>query len=238
MSGKHKNTLFFPGLLFFFVFRPVCLSSAPRTKQLHRTQTPESSSRNCTADNIHPNMLSTTSYVFSDDARATAFRRAVRSGVAGRQEYAMPGSGVSAQEVQRAYLRYCAEQQEQGQNDNTQGAPSPYLPVMDNQAPPAYSIETDDQAPPPYTSTPISGMTPTAHLDMLLYSNTCTPLSPPEYTEAISTSPPPPPSYGIVISRSTTTTDRTPSRTSMSRIFAGCTTRTSRKQVQKQAIQG
>ncbi|KAG9519429.1 hypothetical protein KCV07_g4969, partial [Aureobasidium melanogenum] len=180
-------------------------------------------------------MLSTTSYVFSNDARATAFRRAVRSGVAGRQEYAMPGSGLSAQEVQRAYLRYCAELQEQGQSDNTQGASSPYLPVMDNQAPPAYSIETDDQTPPPYTSTPTSGMTPTAQLDMLLYSNTSTPPSPPEYTEAISTSPPPP-SYENVISTSTTTTD-TPSRTSMSRIFAGCITRTSRKQVYKKTIQ-
>ncbi|KAH0169328.1 hypothetical protein KCU67_g3106, partial [Aureobasidium melanogenum] len=169
-------------------------------------------------------MLSTTPYIFSNDARATAFRRAVRSGVAGRQEYAMPGSGLSAQEVKRAYLRYCAEQQDQGQSDNTQGASLPYLPVMDN------------QAPPPYTSTPAFEMTPTAQLDMLLYSNTCTPPSPPGYTEATVTYPPPP-SYEDSVSTRTTTTDQTPSRTSMSRIFAGCTTRTSRKQVHKKAIQ-
>ncbi|KAH0395781.1 hypothetical protein KCU89_g9979, partial [Aureobasidium melanogenum] len=154
-------------------------------------------------------MLSTTSYIFSNDARATAFRRAVRSQVARRQEYAVPGSGLSAQE---------------GQSDNTQQTPPPYLLVMDNQAPPAYSLETDDQtlpastpsamdqAPPPYTSTPAFEMTPTAHLDMLLYSNTCTPPSPPEYTEAITTTTPP--SYEHVVSARTTTTDQTPSRTS------------------------
>ncbi|KAH0379623.1 hypothetical protein KCU92_g8062, partial [Aureobasidium melanogenum] len=171
-------------------------------------------------------MLSTTSYIFSNDARATAFRRAVRSQVARRQEYAVPGLGLSAQEVQRAYLRYCAEQQDQGQSDNTQQTPPPYLLVMDNQAPPAYSLETDDQtlpastpsamdqAPPPYTSTPAFEMTPTAHLDMLLYSNTCTPPSPPEYTEAITITTPPP-SYEDSVSVRTTKTDQTPSRTSI-----------------------
>ncbi|KAG9735862.1 hypothetical protein KCU73_g10402, partial [Aureobasidium melanogenum] len=156
-------------------------------------------------------MLSTTPYIFSNDARATAFRRAVRSGVAGRQEYAMPGSGLSAQEVQRAYLRYCAEQQEQGQSDNTQGAPLPYLLVMDN------------QAPPPYTSTPAFEMTPTAQLDMLLYSNTCTPPSPPGYTEATVTYPPPP-SYEDSVSIRTTTTDQTPSRTKLQIVYNNLTT--------------
>ncbi|KAG9957816.1 hypothetical protein KCU61_g8826, partial [Aureobasidium melanogenum] len=195
-------------------------------------------------------MLSTTSYVFSNDARATAFRRAVRSGVARRQGYAVPGPGASAQEVQRAYLRYCAEQQNQGQSGSAQQPPPPYMLAMDNQAPPAYSLETQhhtppactpsamEQAPPPYTSTPASEMTPTAQLDMLLYSNTSTPPSPPEYTEAITTTPPP--SYDSVVSTRTTsitTTDQTPSRTSMNMIFAGSITGTSRKQVQKQAIQ-
>ncbi|KAG9597887.1 hypothetical protein KCU86_g5839, partial [Aureobasidium melanogenum] len=151
-------------------------------------------------------MLSDTSYVFSNDARATAFRRAVRSGVARRQECAVPGSGASAQEVQRAYLRYCREQQSQGQSGSAQ------------QAPPSYTSSANDQAPPPYTSTPAYEMTPTAQLDMLLYNNTSTPPSPPEYTETTATSPPPP-SYENVISTrttSTTTTDQTPSRTSLS----------------------
>ncbi|KAG9848370.1 hypothetical protein KCU98_g8276, partial [Aureobasidium melanogenum] len=185
-------------------------------------------------------MLSTTSYIFSNDGRATAFRRAVRSDVAHRQEYVVPGSGASAQEVQRAYLRYCQEQQEQGQSDSAHQAPPSYTPSVNNQAPPPYTPFTDDQAPPPYTYSTVSNMTPTAQLNMLLYSNTSTPPSPPEYTEAIAT---PPPSYESVVATritsdsTTTTTDQPPSRTRLSTIFAGCTTRTSRKQVQKQAIQ-
>ncbi|KAH0343373.1 NAD(P)-binding protein, partial [Aureobasidium melanogenum] len=178
-------------------------------------------------------MLSTTSYAFSNDARATAFRRAVRSGVARRQGYAVPGSGASAQEVQRAYLRYCAEQQSQGQSGSAQQALPPYMLAMDNQAPPAYSLETQhhtppactpsamEQAPPPYTSTPASEMTPTAQLDQLLYSNISTPPSSPDYTQAISALPSPP-SYENVVSACTPTTsrsintmDQTLSRTSL-----------------------
>ncbi|KAG9664026.1 NAD(P)-binding protein, partial [Aureobasidium melanogenum] len=164
-------------------------------------------------------MLSTTSYAFSNDARVTAFRRAVRSGVARRQEYAVPGSGASAQEVQRAYLRYCAEQQSQGQSGSAQQTPPPYILAMDNQAPPAYSLETQhhtppactpsamEQAPPPYTSIPASEMTPTAQLDQLLYSNISTPPSSPDYTQAISALPSPP-SYEDVVSACTPTTSR------------------------------
>ncbi|KAG9868733.1 hypothetical protein KCU77_g14, partial [Aureobasidium melanogenum] len=93
-----------------------------------------------------------------------------------------------------------------------------------------------EQAPPPYTSIPASEMTPTAQLDQLLYSNISTPPSSPDYTQAISALPSPP-SYKDVVSACTPTTsrsintmDQTLSRTSMSRIFASCTTRTSRKQ--------
>ncbi|KAG9568134.1 NAD(P)-binding protein, partial [Aureobasidium melanogenum] len=164
-------------------------------------------------------MLSTTSYAFSNDARATAFRRAVRSCVARRQEYAVPGSGASAQEVQRAYLRYCREQQNQGQSGSAQQPPPLYMLAMNDQAPPACSLETQhhtppactpsamEQAPPPYTSIPASEMTPTAQLDQLLYSNISTPPSSPDYTQAISALPSPP-SYEDVVSACTPTTSR------------------------------
>ncbi|KAH0365792.1 hypothetical protein KCU65_g5773, partial [Aureobasidium melanogenum] len=189
-------------------------------------------------------MHSTSSYIFSNDARATAFRRAVRSRVAHNQEYVLPGSGPSAQEVQQAYLRYCREQQSRGQSDDTQQAPPPYMPSADTLAPPSYTMSRDDQTPPRYTFTPASGMTPTAQLNFLLYSNTSTPPSPPEYAEAISLLSPP--SYNNVISartpttsisRSTTSTNQILSRTSMSTIFDNCTTRAPKKHIHNKAIQ-
>ncbi|KAH0331741.1 hypothetical protein KCU74_g4435, partial [Aureobasidium melanogenum] len=200
-------------------------------------------------------MHSTSAYVFSNDARATAFRRAVRSRVAHSQEYAMPGLGASAQEVQREYLRYCAEQ-DHGQSNGAQQAPPPYMPAMDDQAPPTYtpSVNTrgsssytpcaDHQAPPPYTSTPTSDMTPTARLDFLLYSNTSTPPSPPDYAEAISV-PPPPPSYESRVSAHTPTsssnnnnnTHQALSRQNIDTLFANCTTRTPKEQIRNRAIQ-
>lgn len=189
-------------------------------------------------------MLSTTSYIFSNDNRATEFRREVRNRVARRQEYAVPGSGASAQEVQRAYLRYCREQKHQGQSSDTQQAPPPYISSLDNQAPPSYTTSTNDQAPPPYSSSATCELTPTARLEVLLQGNASTPPSPPEYTEAIAS---PPPSYRDIASASTTTTlgssgsdnstNQTRSYQTMRHLFVNCTTRTPQKQIHKQAIQ-
>ncbi|KAH0334529.1 hypothetical protein KCU81_g9400, partial [Aureobasidium melanogenum] len=189
-------------------------------------------------------MHSTSAYVFSNDARATAFRRAVRSRVAHSQEYAMPGLGASAQEVQREFLRYCAEQ-DQGQSDGAQQAPPPYTPSTDTQVPSSAMLPRENQGPPPYTSTPTSDMTPTARLDFLLYSNTSTPPLPPDYAEAISAPPPPPPPpprYGNVISAHTPTsssrnTDQRFSHQPINNLSTGCTTRTPKKQIHNKAIQ-
>lgn len=197
-------------------------------------------------------MVPTTSYIFSNDTRATDFRREVRNRVARRQEYAVAGLGASAQEVQRAYLRYCREQQnqrQQGQSSEIQQAPPPYGLSMDNQAllsynastndqaPPSYHASTNDHTPPPYSSTATTEITPTARLELLLQGNASTPPSPPEYTEAITT--PPPPRYQDIASVGPTSssTNQTPSYQTMRDLFANCTTRTPRKQIHKQAIQ-
>ena len=171
-----------------------------------------------------------TSNSFSNDTRATEFRRAVRSQVARRREYAVPGSGAGAQEVQRAYLRYCAEQQRPGQGGGAQQVPPPSYTATANHSP---YTSTDNDAPPPYTS----AMTPTAQLDMLLYSNTSTAPSPPRYTEAVAT--PPPPCYADTVSACTVSTimNQTLSHAAMQNLFSDCTTRTPRKQIHKTAIQ-
>ncbi|KAG9943241.1 hypothetical protein KCU85_g8810, partial [Aureobasidium melanogenum] len=185
-------------------------------------------------------MYSTPSYIFSNDARATAFRRAVRSRVAHSQEYAILGSGASAQEVQREYLRFCREQ-DQGQSDGAQQAPPPYMPNGNNHVLPAYVSAADDQAPPSYTSTPTSDMTPIAQLDFLLYSNTSTPPSPPDYAEAVSV-PPLPPSHENVISAHTPTsisrnTDQRFSHQPINTLLATYTTRIPSKQIHNKTIQ-
>ncbi|CAD0099025.1 unnamed protein product [Aureobasidium mustum] len=168
--------------------------------------------------------------IFSNDTRATEFRRAVRSQVARRQEYAVPGSGASAQEVQRAYLRYCREQQRPGQGGGAQQVPPPSYTATANNSP---YTSTDNEAPPPYTS----AITPTAQLDMLLYSNASTAPSPPGYTEAIAT--PPPPCYADTVSARSipNAINQTLSHSAMQNLFSNCTTRTPRKQLHKTAIQ-
>lgn len=174
-----------------------------------------------------------TSNIFSNGTRATEFRRAVKSQVARRQEYAVPGSGASAQEVQRAYLRYCREQQRPGQGGGAQQEPPPsYTATANNQALSPYT-STDNDAPPPYTS----AITPTAQLDMLLYSNASTAPSPPGYTEAVAT--PPPPCYADTVSARSipNAINQTLSHAAMQNLFANCTTRTSRKHLHTKAIQ-
>ncbi|KAK6000892.1 hypothetical protein QM012_002975 [Aureobasidium pullulans] len=141
-------------------------------------------------------MLSSTSHLFSNDTRATEFRREIRNRVARRQECAVPGSGASAQEVQAAYLRYCALQQaQQGHSESAQEDLPAYMPR--DQGPPPYT-PSDDQDPPGYASTTNAAMTPTEQLDILLYSNPSTPPSPPGYSEAIASSPSSPPKLFLV----------------------------------------
>lgn len=241
--------------VFCFLHSLLSFSSIPYTFLFHsneqikprRIQERISQHESSTLQTNPPIMLSTTSYILSNDIRATEFRRAVRDRVARRQEYAVPGSGASAQEVQRAYFGYCREQQQQQQLQNqgmcnsAEPDSAPYVPSLDDQAPPPSCItSTNDLALPPYTSTTSSEMTPTAQLDILLYSNASTPPSPPEYTEAIAT--PPPPRYQNVVCADTTPTstnrtNQTPPPRAIMDLFAGCTTRTPRKQIHKQAIQ-
>lgn len=175
-------------------------------------------------------MASTSSHIFSNDTSASDFRRAVRRQVASRHEYALPGAGPSAQEVQQAYFRYLQSQNRGIRGRNTrQVPPPPYTAATTQQA------EQDEQAPPAYTAT-IAAETPTAQLNTLLYNKITTPPSPPEYSEVAASSPP---SYDDIITLSDTAAA---SRTQLSShninaLFAGCTTKTSRKQLHNTAIQ-
>jgi hypothetical protein len=194
-------------------------------------------------------MLPTTSYIFSTDNSASEFRRAVRRQVASRAEYALPGAGASAQEVQAAYLRYM--------RINNRG--------MRNSSNAASYTHTEKtaEAPPVYTATAASA-TPTARLNTLLYSNVYVVPSPPGYEDAVS-----PPRYEDVVaartrspipsSSATTTPSHTPtasqsqsqsqssnssnaannhlSHQKINQIFAGSTSRTHRKQLNDTAVQ-
>jgi hypothetical protein len=124
-------------------------------------------------------MLSATSYIFSNDTSASDFRRAVRRQVATRADYALPGAGASAQEVQQAYLRYL-----DAQNRGAQKVLPQYTAITPEQA------EQAEEAPPLYTATAASSTTPTASLNTLLYANISTPPSPPAYEDVAA-----PPSY-------------------------------------------
>jgi sensor c-di-GMP phosphodiesterase-like protein len=194
-------------------------------------------------------MLPTTSYIFSTDNSASGFRRAVRRQVASRAEYAPPGAGASAQEVQAAYLRYMRTNN-RGMRNSSNAAPYTHT-------------EKTEEAPPVYTATAASA-TPTARLNTLLYSNVCVVSSPPEYEDAVS-----PPRYEDVVaartrspipsSSATTTLSHTPntsqsqsqsqssnssnaannhlSHQKINQIFAGSTSRTHRKQLNDTAVQ-
>ncbi|CAD0084665.1 unnamed protein product [Aureobasidium vineae] len=141
-------------------------------------------------------MLSTTSYIFSNDTDATNFRRVVRRQVAHRVEHAVPGSGASAQEVQRAYLAYMRSQQQ------TRGLETDAAEQQEVTPPPAYSETTNDEVLPPYSAATVSEPhhqhSPTAQLGSLLYSNICSQPRPPRYEESVH----PPPYYQQLASTS------------------------------------
>jgi hypothetical protein len=199
-------------------------------------------------------MLSATSYIFSTDTSASDFRRAVRRQVASRAEYALPGAGASAQEVQQAYLRYL--------HTNNRG-----MRISGNEVPHPHAEETEE-APPTYTAT-ASSAAPTARLNTLLYSNVGAAPSPPEYEDVAASSPP---GYEDVVSArtrspipsslsssATTTPSHAPtaslsqsqsqlqsnsstppnhlSHQNINKIFAGSTSRTHRKQLHNTAVQ-
>lgn len=175
-------------------------------------------------------MASSSSNIFSNDTSASNFRRAVRRQAAIRHEYAVSGTGPSAQEVQQAYLRYMRAQNRGIRGRSTRQAPPPPYTATSTQ-----QVEQDEQAPPPYTAT-IASATPTAQLNTLLYNNVTTPPSPPEYSEVAAA---PPPDYDDIIAlRNTATTSRTKlSHHNINNLFAGHTTRTPRKQLHNTAVQ-
>lgn len=176
-------------------------------------------------------MSPTTFCIFSDDTRARDFRRAVRRQVATRVEYALPGAGASAQEVQQAYLRYLHAQNKGLRSENTQHGRST------EQAPPPYTVTSTEQAPPAYTASAVATETPSERLDTLLYDNVYTPPSPPEYEEVAASSPP---NYDDVISLRTTSNSSTTHQLSshnINAVFTGCTTRTHRQTLHNTAIQ-
>jgi hypothetical protein len=185
-------------------------------------------------------MYPTTSNVFTNDISASEFRRAVRRQVATRAEYALPGAGASAQEVQQAYLRYLrgrirelssenTEQIRELRSENTERGRST------EQAPPPYTATSTEQAPPAYTASSET-TTPTERLDTFLYDNIHTPPSPPEYEEVAASSPP---NYDDVISLRTTNSSTTQQLSShnINAVFTGCTTGTPQQTLHNIAIQ-
>jgi hypothetical protein len=177
-------------------------------------------------------MLSTTSYVFSNDSSASDFRRAVRRQVASRAEYALPGAGASAQEVQQAYLRHL-----EAQSRGAQQALPQYTATTPEQA------EQAEEAPPVYTATDASSTTtPTASLNTLLYANIYTPPSPPAYEDFAA-----PPSYEDLsacptiatstLSNSTNNSVNVLSHQNINALFAGATSATHRTELNNTAIQ-
>jgi hypothetical protein len=174
-------------------------------------------------------MLSTTSYAFSTDTSTSDFRRAVRRQVASRAEYALPGAGASAHEVQQAYLRYL-----QAQNRGAQQVLPQYTAITPEQA------EQAEEALPLYTATAASFTTPTASLNTLLYANISIPPSPPAYEDVAE-----PPNYeDLSACPTTTTTSSTAARSAnhlshqnINALFAGATSATHRRELNNTAIQ-
>ena len=186
-------------------------------------------------------MYPTTSNVFTNDISASEFRRAVRRQVVTRAEYALPGAGASAQEVQQAYLRYLrgrirelssesTEQIRELRSENTERGRST------EQAPPPYTATSTEQAPPAYTASSETTTTPTARLDTLLHGNIHTPPSPPAYEEITASSPP---GYDDVPLRNTSNNSTTEqlSHHNINAVFTGCTTATPQQTLHNIAIQ-
>jgi hypothetical protein len=178
-------------------------------------------------------MYPTTSYVFSNVTSASEFRRAVRRQIATRAEYALPGAGASAQEVQQAYLRYLHAQNRGLRSENTQQATRGR---STEQAPPPYTATSTEQAPPAYTAAATATQTPTARLDTLLYENIHTLPSPPAYEEVAALLSP---NHNTISLRTTSTNSTTQQLSShnINAIFTGCTTATNRQQLHNTAIQ-
>jgi hypothetical protein len=177
-------------------------------------------------------MLPTTSNVFSSDTSASDFRRAVRRQVATRAEYALPGAGVSAQEVQQAYLRYL-----HAQNRGARQVAPIYTATTPEQA------RDDEEAPPEYSVSAASSTTPTSSLNTRLYANISTPPLPPAYEEVAGTSPPSYenlPAYPTTITSSTSAASGSAyhlSHQNMNALFAGSNTATHRRELGNTAIQ-
>jgi hypothetical protein len=177
-------------------------------------------------------MLPTTSNVFSSDTSASDFRRAVRRQVATRAEYALPGAGVSVQEVQQAYHRYL-----HAQNRGARQVSPVYTATTPEQA------EQNEEAPPEYSVSAASSTTPTTSLNTLLYANISTPPLPPAYEDSAA-----PPSYEDLSTLPTTTATATSTAASsrdtnhlshqnMKALFAASTTATHRRELGNTAIQ-